>query len=181
MHIEIRYETSADVAAIEAVTIAAFLTAAHSGGNEQFIVRALREAGALAVSLVAVADGSVIGHVAVSPVSISDGSAAWYGLGPISVLPEHQGKGVGAMLLRAALAVLKERRAGGCVVLGDPGYYVRFGFQPDSALVLAEVPPEYFQALRLGPSLARGTVVYHPSFRAPHSADSATGAAAAIK
>ena len=124
----------------------------------------LREAGALAISLVALADNSVIGHVAVSRVSISDGTAGWYGLGPISVLPEHQNKGVGSMLMREALRLLEQLKAAGCVVLGDPGYYGRFGFQADPALVLAGVPPEYFQALKLQPSTARGNVIYHPAF-----------------
>jgi putative acetyltransferase len=164
MHIEIRSETPADVAAIEAVTIAAFLNAPHTGHNEQFIVRALREAGVLAVSLVATAEGNVIGHVAVSPVSVSDAAAGWYGLGPISVLPEHQGRGVGAQLMHEALRLLKERAAAGCVVLGEPSYYGRFGFLADPALVLAGVPAEYFQAIKLGPSTARGTVAYQPAF-----------------
>jgi putative acetyltransferase len=130
----IRPEIPADVAAIEAVTIAAFLNAPHTG------------------------------HVAISPVSISDGTTAWYGLGPISVVPEHQSKGVGSRLMREALDVLRSKGAGGCVVLGEPGYYGRFGFHADSALVLAGVPSEYFQALRLRPSDAHGTVVYHPAF-----------------
>ncbi len=72
INIEIRNEIPADAPAIEAVTISAFLNAPHSGHNEQFIVSALREAGQLAVSLVAVAEGKVIGHVAVSPVSLSE-------------------------------------------------------------------------------------------------------------
>jgi putative acetyltransferase len=164
MHIEIRSETPADVAAIEAVTIAAFLNAPHTGHNEQFIVRALRKAGVLAVSLVAIAEGNVIGHVAVSPVSISDGTTGWYGLGPISVLPEHQGRDVGSRLMREALRNLAKKEAAGCVLLGEPAFYGRFGFQADPALVLADVPAEYFQALKLRPSTARGTVVYHRAF-----------------
>jgi putative acetyltransferase len=164
MRIEIRPETSADAAAIEAVTIAAFLNAPHTGHNEQFIVRALRESGALAISLVAVVDGSVIGHVALSPVSISDGASGWFGLGPISVVPALQGIGVGSRLMREALRALEEKAAAGCVLLGDPKYYRRFGFQADSALALPGVPPEYFQALTLGSSAARGTVSYHSAF-----------------
>ena len=81
----IRDETLADVDAITEVTIAAFKTLAISSKTEQFIVRALRDAGALTVSLVAEIDGRVVGHIAFSPVTISDGSIGWYGLGPISV------------------------------------------------------------------------------------------------
>src|ERR1700760_3662868 len=149
MHIDIRAETPEDAAAIEAVTIAAFLNAPHTGHNEQLIVSGLRRAHALTVSLVAIAEAAVIGHVALSPVFISDGSAAWYGLGPISVVPEHQGRGVGSGLMHAAIRALNDRRAAGCVVLGEPAYYARFGFLADSALVLAGVPPEYFQVLKL--------------------------------
>lgn len=99
---QIRNETQEDVFAIEAVTTAAFLNAPHTSHTEQFIVAALRAAGALSVSLVAEAEGAIVGHVAVSPVTISDGTPDWYGLGPISVLPAWQGQGVGSALMRAA-------------------------------------------------------------------------------
>jgi putative acetyltransferase len=162
--IEIRNEIPADAPAIEAVTISAFLSAPHSGHNEQLIVSALREAGQLTVSLVAVAEGNVIGHVAASPVSLSEGTPGWCGLGPLSVLPPYQGRGVGARLMREALRVLREKGAAGCVVLGEPAYYGRFGFLADPALVFPGVPPEYFQALSFGPSRPRGVVSYHAAF-----------------
>jgi hypothetical protein len=63
------------------------------------IVNALRRTGKLTISLVADSEGTVVGHVAVSPVSISDGTPDWFGLGPISVLPEHQRHGVGSRLM----------------------------------------------------------------------------------
>ncbi|MGC1523647.1 MAG: N-acetyltransferase [Steroidobacteraceae bacterium] len=166
MNIEIRSETAADVRGIEAVTMAAFLNAPHTSHTEQFIVSALRRAGKLAVSLVADAGGAIIGHVAVSPVSISDGATAWFGLGPISVLPEHQRRGLGARLMGEALRILREQGAAGCVLLGDPNYYSRFGFQVDPNLTLPNVPPEYFQALSLNASRPRGTVWYHEAFNA---------------
>jgi putative acetyltransferase len=100
MNIKIRTETAADVPAIEAVTMSAFLNAPHTSHTEQFIVSALRKAGLLKISLVADAQGTVVGHVAVSPVSISDGASGWFGLGPISVVPEHQCRGVGAFNAR---------------------------------------------------------------------------------
>jgi predicted N-acetyltransferase YhbS len=89
----IRSETSADVNAIAEVTVAAFKTLAISNHMEQFIIAALRAAKALTVSLVAEVDGRVVGHIAFSPVTISDGSPNWYGLGPVSVLPECQRRG----------------------------------------------------------------------------------------
>ncbi len=166
MGIWIRKEAPADVAAIEAVTISAFLNAAHTDHTEQFIVNALRSSGQLAVSLVAEDDGAVIGHVAVSPVTISSGATGWYGLGPISVAPEHQGQGVGTRLMKQALAELRLLDAAGCVVLGEPGYYSRFGFKLEPLLVLPDVPPEYFQAISLGSPCPAGIVAYHESFSA---------------
>jgi putative acetyltransferase len=129
MNIEIRNEIPADAPAIEAVTISAFLNAPHSGHNEQFIVHALREAGHLLVSLVAVAEANIIGHVAASPVSVSDGTPGWCGLGPISVLPSYQGRGVGGRLMNEALRILRENAAAGCVVLGEPAYYDSVSWQ----------------------------------------------------
>lgn len=166
MTIRIRAERSSDVAAIDAVTIAAFQNAAHTSHTEQFIIRALRKSGQLSVSLVAEDDGSIIGHVAASPVMISDGAANWYGLGPISVSPERQGQGIGTQLMSHVLSDLRELGAAGCVLLGDPGYYSRFGFKVEPSLVLSDVPPQYFQAVSFDSSMPSGTVTYHDSFSA---------------
>lgn len=166
MTLSIRTETPADIAAIHALTTAAFATAGHSSDTEQYIVDALRERGELSISLVADAAGEVIGHVAVSPVSVSDGSSGWYGLGPISVLPERQGQGIGAALMRAAIEALRQQHARGCVLLGEPAYYGRFGFRAEPGLVLPGVPAEYFQALCLQPPLAQGEVRYSQAFEA---------------
>ena len=162
----IRKESSADIAAIEAVTIAAFLNATHTSHTEQFILNALRRSGQLSVSLVADEDGAVIGHVAVSPVAVSDGAVGWYSVGPISVAPERQGRGVGGQLMELALSELRRLGAAGCVVLGDPNYYSRFGFSAEPSLVLPGVPPEYFQAIAFAGSLPTGEVSYHESFAA---------------
>lgn len=164
--ISIRNELPTDAAAIEAVTIAAFGSAEHSSGTEQFIVRALRDSGQLTVSLVAEEDGRVVGHVAVSPVTITSGSPGWYGLGPVSVVPEQQGKSIGTMLITRALAELRTSGAAGCVVLGEPGYYSRFGFKADPRLVLPGVPSEYFQAITFDGASPVGQVAYHASFEA---------------
>ncbi|CAJ1894579.1 hypothetical protein PEKONANI_03632 [Aeromonas jandaei] len=164
MNIIIRPETGADYDAIEAVTVAAFLNAPHTDHNEQLIVRALRQAGVLSLSLVAELEGQVVGHLCFSPVTISDGSERWYGLGPISVSPELHGKGIGSHLMEAGLAELKRKGAAGCVVLGDPGFYGRFGFVPEPKLTLPGVPPEYFMAMSFGVASTRGEVNYHPAF-----------------
>ncbi len=162
----IRPETPADVAAIHAVTAAAFLNAPHTAHTEQFIVDALRDAGALTISLVAEEAGTIVGHVAVSPVSIADGATGWYGLGPISVMPERQRQGIGSLLMRAALHALRDRGASGCTLAGDPAFYTRFGFAPEPRLVLPGVPHEYFLVLPLSSSLPGGVVTYHAAFEA---------------
>lgn len=166
MRVVIRSETPADRDEIEAMIASAFLHAPHTSHTEQYIVAALRYAGKLSVSLVAEADSGLIGHVAISPVSISDGTPDWFGLGPISVLPQHQRQGIGSRLMREALRTLREHGASGCVVLGEPEYYGRFGFRADPDLVLSGVPAEYFQALSFGSSRPRGTVTYHEAFEA---------------
>src|SRR5512136_1422768 len=91
----IRDETQYDAAAITEVTVAAFESMEISNHTEQFVIEALRLAGALTLSLVAEVDGRVVGHIAFSPVTISDGTHNWYGLGPVSVLPEYQRQGIG--------------------------------------------------------------------------------------
>ena len=88
----IRCETAADIDAIRDVTVSAFKTLEISTHTEQFIITALRAAKSLTVSLVAVVDGRVVGHIAFSPVTISDRTKNWYGLGPVSVLPETSGR-----------------------------------------------------------------------------------------
>jgi putative acetyltransferase len=165
--IDIRPERPGDEDAIHAVTTAAFLHAPHTSHTEQFIVRELRRRGRLAVSLVAECAGQVIGHVAVSPVDVGDGADGWFGMGPVSVTPGHQGRGVGSRLVREALQQLRVLGASGCVLVGEPAYYGRFGFAADRRLVLPDVPPEYFQALRFDPSTpASGTVTFDAAFAA---------------
>lgn len=164
MHI--RAETPADSQAIEVVTVSAFLDAPHTSHTEQHIVDALRRAGKLSVSLVAESGGGIVGHVAISPVSISDGTPGWFGLGPVSVLPQYQRRGIGSQLVREALRIIRKRGASGCVVLGDPEYYSGFGFRVNPDLGLPGGPPEYFQARSFNSSEPRGIVSYHEAFDA---------------
>ena len=108
---------------------------------------------------------AAVGHAAFSPVTIGDGSADWYGLGPVAVLPGMQGRGVGAALIREGLARLRALGAAGCVVMGDPAYYRRFGFETRPDLRYPGVPPEYFMAL-VYTRPASGDVAYHEAFAA---------------
>lgn len=160
----IRNETADDVHAIMEVTIAAFKTLAISQHTEQFIVAALRAAKALSVSLVAECDGRVIGHIAFSPVTLSDGTPHWYGLGPVSVLPEHQRTGIGQKLIEEGLSRLKDLNARGCCLVGHPEYYRRFGFRNIPDLVHHGVPPEVFFALSFDGQVPHGIVTFHEAF-----------------
>lgn len=164
--IDIRDEAPGDEPAIEAVIIAAFLRAPHTDHTEQFVVRELRAAGQLVVSLVAERDGVIVGHVALSPVTISDGSSGWLGIGPLSVEPALQGTGIGSQLMREALRRAEALGAPGCVLLGDPAYYHRFGFRAVPGLTYANIPPGPFQALSFGGPMPQGDVTYHPAFDA---------------
>lgn len=166
LKIVIRSETDADVSAITEVTVAAFKTLEISNHTEQFIIAALRTAKALTVSLVAEVDSRVIGHIAFSPVTISDGARNWYGLGPVSVLPAYQRKGIGKALIREGLSRLKDLNAQGCCLVGHPDYYRKFGFINPSGLVVEGVPPEVFFALSFDGRTPQGTVSFHEGFKA---------------
>lgn len=162
----IRPESAADISAISTLTIAAFSTLEISHHTEQFIVTALRAAKVLTVSLVAERAGQVVGHIAFSPVTISDGSDNWYGLGPLSVLPEIQRQGIGKALMTEGLAHLKRLNAGGCCLVGHPDYYRKFGFDNLPELQLDGVPPEFFLALSFAAPVPQGKVTFHQAFTA---------------
>lgn len=159
----IRSEQSGDLAAIRAVTERAFDGHPHSDGSEPAIIERLRAVDALSLSLVAVRDDQILGHVAVSQVRW-DGGDGWFGLGPVSVDPKHQGGGIGSALVRAALDQIRDRGAAGCVVAGDPAYYERFGFQADPRWTYAGLPSAYFMALAFEPVTGSGEVRYHCAF-----------------
>lgn len=160
----IRNAVNTDYPAILAVTKAAFASHPFSNQTEGAIIEKLQQDAALPVSLVAEVDNAVVGHIVFSAVSISDGSLDWYGLGPVSVLPDFQNKGIGKALVGHGFEALKKLQAQGCVVLGDADYYKRFGFKQLSGLILEGVPPEHFMAISFGGSFPSGTVNYHSAF-----------------
>jgi putative acetyltransferase len=166
--IAIREERPDDVAAIRDVNDRAF-----DQPLEGRIVDALRDHGAVQLSLVAVVDDRVVGHILFSPVvtaATSPGSVVPSGLGPMAVVPEQQRRGIGAALIDAGLTRL---RAEGCpfiVVLGHHEYYTRFGFVPASRHGLRcewDVPDESFMVHVLdsaSTTAAAGLVQYRPEF-----------------
>lgn len=164
--VAIRSATDADAGAITEVTVAAFKTLEVSNHTEQFIITALRAAKALTVSLVAEVEGRVVGHIAFSPVAISDGTRNWYGLGPVSVLPQYQRQGIGKALVQEGLSRLRSMNAQGCCLVGHPDYYRKFGFTSMPGLVLEGVPQEFFFALSFDGHIPQGAVSFHDAFKA---------------
>jgi putative acetyltransferase len=162
----IRSETPEDITAVSKVTIAAFSDHPISNHTEQFIINALRCANVLTISLVAEIDGKIVGHIAFSPIKISDGSPDWYGVGPVSVLPELQKKGIGTALILKGISMLKEISGQGCALVGDPNYYERFGFKNHPDLIYEGIPQEVFLVLPFYEKIAKGKVEFHCGFMA---------------
>ncbi|MBV6698283.1 GNAT family N-acetyltransferase [Kitasatospora aureofaciens] len=149
MNVSTRVECPDDAPATRRVHMAAF-----PGPDEADLVDALRRDPAWlpGLSLVAVDDaGLVIGHALMTRLPVGDGGNA-LALAPVAVAPEWQRKGVGELVVRAALSAAEEAGEKLVVVLGDPGYYGRFGFAPAGRHEVSgpfEVPDAYFQALAL--------------------------------
>jgi putative acetyltransferase len=159
----VRPEHSNDRHAIRQVIRLAFKKHPYSQNNEQDIVDALRSAQALTLALVAEDDG-IVGYIACSPVLIDRQPSHWFGLGPVAVRPDKQGKGIGATLVRASIEQLNAINAEGIVLLGEPSYYQRFGFTARAELRLLGVPASHFLSLPLRDRPASGVVTYHPAF-----------------
>lgn len=162
----IRKEQNSDIDAITDVTIAAFKNHPISRQTEHFIVTALRQGNVLTISLVAEIDEQIVGHIAFSPITISDGTTEWYGLGPVSVLPEYQRQGIGKALINKGLSLLKDMDAKGCALVGPPDYYKKFGFKNYPEMIHEGIPQEVFLALPFTEKIPKGIVVFHEGFKA---------------
>lgn len=161
----IRSEKPSDSEAITEITKAAFEDHSFSQQTEHFTIRDLRTAGALTISLVAEIDGRIIGHIAFSPVTISDGTTNWYALGPVSVLPDYQGRRTGTAMINHGLARLQSMGGEGCVLVGLPTYFHRFGFKNYPLLLHEEVPQEVFSAKSFVGRMPFGKVEFHQAFK----------------
>ena len=160
----IRKETVGDTPAISQLVTEALLILSESTGTEAGIVEALRAEGALALSLVAEEDGEVIGYLAASPAWIGS-QDGWGLIGPLVVLPSRHRQGIGTALMAEALRRLRATSRGAALV-GDPGYYGRygrFGFRAFPGLEVADCPPEVVQALPFDGSKPRGELIHHPA------------------
>ncbi|MFA0440480.1 GNAT family N-acetyltransferase [Vibrio sp. 10N.286.49.C2] len=144
----IRTEAPSDILVIDRL-----LKSVFDSDAEANLVMSLRENSKLTLSLIACTDeGEVIGHVLFTPVCVDGEDYAWQGLAPLAVNADHQGNGVATALLKEAFETLPELGYPACVVLGDPKFYGRFGFQSASDFGLScqwEVPEGAFQARSL--------------------------------
>jgi putative acetyltransferase len=160
----VREEAPADVAEIEGVLRCAFADHPHGDQTEHDIVARLRAAVELVLPLVALIDERVAGYATFSQVRLRPENSGWYGLGPIAVEPRLQRNGVGTALIEAGLVALKQTGAAGCVVLGEPAYYRRFGFAQTPGLTFDGAPAEYFMAQAFRGTVPSASVFYHPAF-----------------
>ena len=162
-----RRDVAGDEEAIRAVHRAAFSRAGGGEPIEVGLVDALRADPAWLphLSLVAVVDRDVVGHVVATRAAV-DGERA-LGLGPIGVLPAFQGRGVGNALVYGLLGAAQARDETLVALLGDPRYYGRFGFVAASELGVLSPDPAwggYFQALALSAAAPTGTFRYAAPF-----------------
>lgn len=161
---EIRTEQPADHDAISRLTTAVFERLSYSDGSEASIIERLRQDDDLALSLVAVEGNKIIGHIAFSPVVVGKVDENWFGLGPVCVAVKKQRGGIGTQMINAGLDWLKSHNASGCVLVGDPTYYSRFGFLSDGKVTYDEFPAELVQWLSFDGTLPEGEVKYRPAF-----------------
>jgi len=164
----IRPEIPEDQASIHCVNQEAF------GRNQEAdLVDKLRRRGVLAISLVAVLDTAVVGHIAFSPVEITSGESSFeaLALGPLAVLLAHQNKGIGSQLVTAGLEECGRLGHEIIMLVGHPNYYPRFGFVPAYPKGIEcefEVPDEAWMMaeLKQGALAGRqGKVRFQPEFK----------------
>lgn len=169
LEVRVRREERADRADVYDVNAAAFPTTA-----EARLVDQLRESTSHSVSLVAVVDDRVVGHIFFSPVAVHapSGMRQAIGLAPLAVLPSHQGKGIGSRLVREGVAACAQRGERLVFVLGHVGYYPRFGFERADAHGLYYARPGPNPAFMVAELAAGalagcgGEVRYAPEFHA---------------
>ncbi|MEZ4594157.1 MAG: N-acetyltransferase [Chloroflexota bacterium] len=167
MTMTIRLETAVDAENVYAVEAAAF-----GRPDEAELVQKLQQAGVDTLSLVAVLDDELVGHVLFSPVTVKSegGEFTAVALGPVAVSPNHQKEGIGSELCRQGIEACREAGYELAFVLGHPSYYPRFGFTPSAPHGLRcqfNAPIEAFMVLELVPGALQGkqgTVYYHPLF-----------------
>jgi putative acetyltransferase len=161
----IREEVPSDRPEVESLLHAAF-----GGDYERALVSRLRSDGLVAIALVAEAEQQIVGHIVLSwlPTQVDGRSVRAVALAPLAVRADHQRRGIGSRLIKAALEAGERAGAQAVILLGHPTYYPRFGFSEDLAAKLAfPFSGPAFTALELVPgalSGAAGSVAYPPAF-----------------
>lgn len=158
----IREEEPKDIEQVRAILRAAFTTDAESK-----LVDALRANGKAITSLVAVCGADVLGHILFSPVTTSPPAVVkGVGLAPVAVRPNMQSQGIGSELVLAGLDLCRDQGFDYCVVLGDPKYYQRFGFETASQFGLENEygADEEFMVIHFSDREVSGLVKYAPEF-----------------
>ena len=158
----IRDETAGDAPAIRAVVTEAMKLLPQASGTEADIIDRLRAADALSLSLVAEDRGEVVGYLASSDARIG-AEPGWSLIGPLAVVPSRHGEGIGSALMAEAILRLRARYEGAALV-GDPGYYGRFGFRAFPKLRVGECPPRFIQALPFDAGEPEGELIHHSAF-----------------
>lgn len=155
MEIIVRQETGADFDGVYQVVKAAFLNAPYSIHEEDLVVR-LRNSAAFIpeLSLVAEAEGKIVGHIMFTKIAIKaeEETHTALVLAPVSVSPEMQGKGIGTKLILEGHKIARELGFSSVILVGHAGYYPRFGYNRASNFGLTlpiEVPDEAFMACQL--------------------------------
>lgn len=144
---EIRGEYETDHDAIYRLTEEAFAPMAFADGDEAEVVDNLRMSGDLTLSLLVEELGVTIGHVAFSPATIGSEPTGWFGLGPVSVAPCHQRRGIGKTMIQMGLDRLRSANARGCVLIGNPDIYSKVGFESDGKLRYRELSAKLVQRI----------------------------------
>jgi putative acetyltransferase len=164
----LRVESEADRSAVRRVNLAAF-----AQSEEADLVERLTAEVSERLSLVAIEDAELVGHILFTPVTLENNGPPLKGMGlaPMAVLPQRQRRGIGTALVTEGLQRLRRAGCHFVVVLGHPGYYPRFGFEPASRYGIRcqwpGVPDEAFMLQPFDPDSLRGrrgVVCYHPAF-----------------
>lgn len=163
-NIVMRTEIESDYQEIYDITKCAFAPMPYSDGDEQDLINALRDADALALSLVATIDQKIVGHIAFSPAFPENGADGYYALGPVAVEPVLQKSGIGSALINAGIAILRERDAACCILVGHVDYYTRFGFKPAPHLCPDGEPADHYMILPLSSTWPISITRFHPLF-----------------
>ena len=164
MSIHIRRETNNDIDSIDHLNREAF-----GGEDEPKLIQLIRERSELSVSLVAIEENTIVGHVCASPVTVNGNKQGIVGIGPLSVYESYRCRGIGGMLMEEIIVQLRDAGFVAAVLLGNPNYYPRFGFSSGASYNLQNEyrADDAFMAMELQPDALKnisGMVKYVSAF-----------------